>query len=175
MGHGEGAGEGSPGASRDAALLALVQIAREPLAETLACAYLGWSVADLHGALDRSAGVVVRDAAGRIAPAPAARDDAPLTPEHARDHHRDLASWCGRDLATIWERSDEPQEEARRAYGRRHYVTHLALGEQWDTLWLVLDDERYARGKQAGLDSGTLAYARDLDRARAAAACCAAP
>lgn len=79
--------------------------------------------------------------------------------------HQRLAVWCGIGLETIWEESGDPAEQARRWYARHHYVTHLALGEHWATLWQVIDAGTYGEYK-VRFDPTRRLYGLDVDRAR---------
>ena len=69
---------------------------------------------------------------------------------------------------TTWQDSPEPREQGRRAYARFHYVTHLFLAEEFDTLARVIEEGGYGRGKLR-FDPSTFLYARDLDLAIRAA------
>ncbi|WP_345724298.1 hypothetical protein [Herpetosiphon gulosus] len=48
---------------------------------------------------------------------------------------------------------------------RYHYITHLALAENWATLWQVLDAGDYGEQKTR-FDPSTRLYVLDLDRCR---------
>ena len=79
-----------------------------------------------------------------------------------------LADWCAVDLDTIWADHPDVVEQARRVYARHHYITHLALAENWTTLWQVLDAGDYGEQKTR-FDPSTRLYALDLDRGRESA------
>jgi len=79
--------------------------------------------------------------------------------------HQRLANWCSIDLDAIWTDDRAPIEQTRRMYARYHYITHLALAENWTTLWQVLDAGNYGEYKTR-FDPSTRLYALDLDRGR---------
>ena len=82
--------------------------------------------------------------------------------------HQRLADWCAIDLDAIWIDDRDAVEQARRMYARHHYVTHLALAENWPILWQVLDAGDYGEQKTR-FDPSTRLYALDLDRGRESA------
>ncbi|GAA5531281.1 hypothetical protein [Herpetosiphon gulosus] len=82
--------------------------------------------------------------------------------------HQRLADWCATDVDAIWTDDRDPIEQARRVYARYHYITHLALAENWTVLWQVLDTGDYGEHKTR-FDPSTRLYALDLDRGRESA------
>ncbi|XSG77400.1 ATP-binding protein [Herpetosiphon llansteffanensis] len=80
--------------------------------------------------------------------------------------HSHMADWCSAELETIWQESSDPLEQARRWYGRHHYLTHLAHAERWADLWDVVDAGAYGAQK-IRFEPSTRLYGLDLDRARA--------
>jgi tetratricopeptide (TPR) repeat protein len=91
-----------------------------------------------------------------------------------RELHQRMVRWCeedrGIEQGKIWKTDrDDPAEDGRRQYARRHYVAHLLLASAWERLERVLDDGVYGRAKVRE-DPTTLMYAQDLDLGRRAAA-----
>ncbi|ABX07895.1 TPR repeat-containing protein (plasmid) [Herpetosiphon aurantiacus DSM 785] len=82
--------------------------------------------------------------------------------------HQRLADWCAQDVDAIWADHPDTMEQARRIYARYHYIIHLALAENWTTLWQVLDTGDYGEQKTR-FDPSTRLYALDLDRGRESA------
>ncbi|XSG77215.1 AAA family ATPase [Herpetosiphon llansteffanensis] len=78
--------------------------------------------------------------------------------------HRHMATWCSVAFDQIWQDSPEPVEQARRSYARQHLITHLALAEQWELLWQLIDAGDYGAQK-IRFDPSTKLYGFDLDRA----------
>ena len=84
--------------------------------------------------------------------------------------HRQVAEALAWQLESVWEPAPaSPAEEGRRAYARRHYLSHLYQGQDWEALFAVLDEGQYGKGKLRS-DPSTYLYALDLDLARKAAA-----
>ncbi|MBM7846665.1 CHAT domain-containing protein [Herpetosiphon giganteus] len=88
--------------------------------------------------------------------------------EELRDVHQRWADWCASDLNAIWTDHGDAIEQERRVYARHHYITHLALAENWPMLWHVLDEGDYGEQKTR-FDPSTRLYALDLDRGRESA------
>ena len=88
--------------------------------------------------------------------------------EELHDIHQRLADWCAQDGDAIWADHRDALEQARRVYARHHYITHLALAENWPTLWRVLDAGDYGAQKTR-FDPSMRLYALDLDRGRESA------
>jgi hypothetical protein len=86
--------------------------------------------------------------------------------------HKRLVVWCEQGgIEQIW--SDvldgKQEEQERREYARKHYITHLYRARKWQRLWEVLDQGNYGRSKvRYGL--GMRSYTQDLDLGRQAVA-----
>jgi tetratricopeptide (TPR) repeat protein len=83
--------------------------------------------------------------------------------------HAQIAAWCGRDLAHLWQPTTDLAEQERRIYGQTHLVTHLVAAQQYDDVWKLLDDDEYGAAKRRA-DPSLRAYITDLDRVRQAMA-----
>ena len=88
--------------------------------------------------------------------------------------HDTLAHWCERgDLSLIWEPTrQDPVEQERREYARKHCVTHLYLSHEWQQpqnqrLFAVLDTVEYEQAKIRD-DPSTRSYILELDLGRQA-------
>jgi hypothetical protein len=80
--------------------------------------------------------------------------------------HRELASRLRAAAEDLWvDVPDQPTEQTRREYGRRHYIAHLCDGEWWDQLVSELDDGTYGRHKIRADPSGS-EFCVDLDLVR---------
>lgn len=83
--------------------------------------------------------------------------------------HALLAHWCEQgDMEHLWEETKDAKEQFRRAYARRHALTHLYEARLDQQLFAVLDNGSYGRGKER-LDRTTRSYVQDLDLGRKAA------
>ena len=83
--------------------------------------------------------------------------------------HAQIAAWCGRDLAHLWQPTTDLAEQERRIYGQTQLVTHLIAAQQYDDVWKLLDDDEYGAAKRRA-DPSLRAYITDLDRVRQAMA-----
>jgi hypothetical protein len=162
-------------------VLAVLVIAQEPLNTVLLRTILKVDHESMMRGLERLGGLVSRSTNGQYALYHLKLRDYLMEPEigassraflFAHDElmtwHQHVAAWCiptPQDGSLIWQDSSVQGEQERRLYARHHYVTHLALGWQWDVLSQVVDDGIYGRYKQQ-FDPSTHLYAQDLDRAR---------
>jgi hypothetical protein len=96
-----------------------------------------------------------------------------FTTSDVEQYHSHIAQWCeGEQLALIWQDTQdttEQVEQARRAYARQHYITHLFLAKLWPHLFDILDDGSYGRAKVQN-DPSMRSYTLDLELGRLASA-----
>lgn len=89
--------------------------------------------------------------------------------EEIEQWHRRLADFCGQSESDIWQDVfGHAAEQARREYARRHYLTHLYLGQDHQRLFRILDVGDFGRGSLVYDPSG-FSYAKTLDLGRKAA------
>jgi hypothetical protein len=162
-------------------ILTLLLVTQEPLGIAV-IRHLLDAEDDVRTGLQRLGGLVAQDSQGRsflyhlkVREYLAENEQDPDKPcvvnqKQIQAWHKRLAAWCvhdSEDMVGMWE-DITGLEQTRRVYARYHYVTHLALGQQWDRLCQVIDDGIYGRYKRR-FDPSTQLYAQDLDRARDAA------
>ena len=157
-------------------LLALLLVTQEPLHHHTLGALLNVNDHKIRRAVHELGGLVAQDSAGRsflyhLTIRDYLQENSSLPNGNhifARheiiDWHRRLAHWCMSDLDHIWD-DIYGLEQTRRIYARHHTITHLALGQEYSTLWQLIDDGSYGQHKRQ-YDPSTRLYAHDLDRAR---------
>ncbi|GAB4204572.1 MAG: hypothetical protein OHK0022_29850 [Roseiflexaceae bacterium] len=162
-------------------ILGLLLAAQEPLHSRAMRALIERDLEATREGIDRLGGLLLRDGQDRVTLfhlklRDFLRED-PRQPQRAalfaadeeQEWHRRLADWCERGaggLAAIWQdRPGDLLEQERRAYARRHYLTHLCLAGDWPRLWATLDTGDYGRAKLRHAASAA-AFASDLDLVR---------
>lgn len=89
--------------------------------------------------------------------------------DEVKQWHRRLADFCGQIEGDIWQDIlGHTAEQARREYARRHYLTHLYLGQDHQRLFRILDAGDFGRNSLVDDPSG-FSYAKNLDLGRKAA------
>jgi hypothetical protein len=119
-------------------LLGILLVAQEPLSRHALRGILHVSQDRIQIAIERLGGLLgVRDVQGqpRYGLIHLKLIDYLRTETFAADElitcHAQIAAWCGRDLAHLWQPgSTDLAEQERRAYGQTHLVTHLAAAQQ---------------------------------------------
>jgi tetratricopeptide (TPR) repeat protein len=153
-------------------LLGILLVAQEPLSRNALRGILPVSQDRIQIAIERLGGLLgVRDVQGQpryglihlklidyLRTETFAADE--LIPRHAQ-----IAAWCGRDLAHLWQPTTDLAEQERRIYGQTHLVTHLAAAQKYDDVWRLLDADEYGAAKRRA-DPSLRAYIADLDRVR---------
>ena len=90
------------------------------------------------------------------------KEQAVFKPAELQEVHQRLAEWCEQDGEALWQDSQDLVAQARREYGRPHYITHLYYANNWEKLSAVLDAGEYGLNKIKLFDPSTQAYALDL-------------
>jgi tetratricopeptide (TPR) repeat protein len=157
-------------------LLGILLVAQEPLSRHALRGILHVSQDRIQIAIERLGGLLgVRDVQGqpRYGLIHLKLIDYLRTETFAADElitcHAQIAAWCGRDLAHLWQPTTDLAEQERRIYGQTHLVTHLVAAQQYDDVWKLLDDDEYGAAKRRA-DPSLRAYIADLDRVRQAMA-----
>jgi len=157
-------------------LLGTLLAAQEPLSRDALRGIIGETQDRMLTAIERLGGLLgVRDAHGqpRYSLIHLKLIDYLRTETFAADElitcHAQIAAWCGRDLAHLWQPTTDLAEQERRIYGQTHLVTHLVAAQQYDDVWKLLDDDEYGAAKRRA-DPSLRAYITDLDRVRQAMA-----
>jgi tetratricopeptide (TPR) repeat protein len=157
-------------------LLGTLLVAQEPLSRDALRAILNVTQDRVTTAIERLGGLLgVRDVQGqpRYGLIHLKLIDYLRTETFAADElitcHAQIAAWCGRDLAHLWQPTTDLAEQERRIYGQTHLVTHLVAAQQYDDVWKLLDDDEYGAAKRRA-DPSLRAYITDLDRVRQAMA-----
>jgi hypothetical protein len=153
-------------------LLGILLVAQEPLSRHALRGILHVSQDRIQIAIERLGGLLgVRDVQGqpRYGLIHLKLIDYLRTETFAADElitcHAQIAAWCGRDLAHLWQPTTDLAEQERRAYGQTHLVTHLAAAQKYDDVWRLLDADEYGAAKRRA-DPSLRAYIADLDRVR---------
>jgi tetratricopeptide (TPR) repeat protein len=153
-------------------LLGTLLAAQEPLSRDALREILNVSQDRIQTAIERLGGLLgVRDVQGqpRYGLIHLKLIDYLRTETFAADElitcHAQIAAWCGRDLAHLWQPTTDLAEQERRAYGQTHLVTHLAAAQKYDDVWRLLDADEYGAAKRRA-DPSLRAYIADLDRVR---------
>ena len=157
-------------------LLGILLVAQEPLSRDALRGIIGETQDRMLTAIERLGGLLgVRDVQGqpRYGLIHLKLIDYLRTHTFAANEliarHAQIAAWCGRDLAHLWQPGSTPAEQERRAYGQTHLVTHLAAAQKYDDVWRLLDADEYGAAKRRA-DPSLRAYITDLDRVRQAMA-----
>ena len=162
-------------------ILGLLLAASEPLSTRSIRYILGVDDEDVRNGLQKLGGLVAEDGYGRrylyhlrFRDYLVQSKDKPLreyvfASDEEEQWHNRLISWCEQNgIEQIW--SDvrwDVDEQERREYARKHYISHLYKARKWHRLWQVLDQGDYGRSK---VRYGTSSYALDLDLGKQAAA-----